>query len=49
MKLWQKNTEAADAVTSFTVGKDREIDAYLAKFDVIGSVAHVKCWERRDC
>jgi len=42
MKLWQKNTEAADAVTSFTVGQDREMDTYLAKFDVLGSVAHVK-------
>ena len=42
MKLWQKNTEATDAVTAFTVGKDREMDTYLAKFDVIGSLAHVK-------
>ncbi|MFN5146864.1 MAG: lyase family protein, partial [Bacteroidota bacterium] len=42
MKLWQKNTEASDAVTTFTVGKDREMDAYLAKFDVIGSLAHAK-------
>ncbi|MEN9858715.1 MAG: hypothetical protein RIT50_837 [Bacteroidota bacterium] len=42
MKLWQKNTEASDAVTTFTVGKDREMDAYLAKFDIIGSLAHAK-------
>lgn len=42
MKLWQKNTVATEAVTTFTVGKDREMDAYLAKFDVIGSLAHVK-------
>lgn len=42
MKLWQKNTLTTDAVSNFTVGKDREMDAYLAKFDVLGSLAHVK-------
>ena len=42
MKLWQKDKEAATIVTTFTVGKDREMDAYLAAFDVLGSIAHVK-------
>lgn len=42
MKLWQKDKEAATIVTKFTVGKDREMDAYLAAFDVLGSIAHVK-------
>lgn len=42
MKLWQKDKEAAAIVTTFTVGKDREMDAYLAAFDVLGSIAHVK-------
>lgn len=42
MKLWQKGKEAAEIVTKFTVGKDREMDAYLAGYDVIGSIAHVR-------
>ena len=42
MKLWQKGKEAAEIVTKFTVGKDREMDAYLAGYDVLGSIAHVK-------
>ena len=39
MKLWQKGKEAAEIVTKFTVGKDRDMDAYLAVYDVIGSIA----------
>lgn len=43
MKLWQKNnTQTAAAVEAFTVGKDREMDQYLAAFDVMGSLAHVQ-------
>jgi len=43
MKLWQKdNTEISGLIDSFTVGRDREFDLMLAKFDVEGSVAHVK-------
>ncbi|WP_291913313.1 argininosuccinate lyase [Chitinophaga sp. CB10] len=41
MKLWQKDKTALDAVEKFTVGKDREMDAYLAPFDVLGSMAHI--------
>lgn len=52
MKLWQKvssknlekqgasNHEATHRIENFTVGKDREMDMYLAEFDVIGSMAH---------
>ena len=52
MKLWQKvsgknlekqgasNHEATLRIENFTVGKDREMDMYLAEFDVIGSMAH---------
>lgn len=42
MKLWDKGTKINELIESFTVGKDREMDVYLAKFDVIGSLAHIK-------
>ena len=43
MKLWQKsNTEINSKIQNFTVGKDRELDLLLAKYDVIGSLAHIK-------
>lgn len=42
MKLWsKKNTATSEQVESFTVGRDREFDALLAPFDIIGSMAHV--------
>jgi argininosuccinate lyase len=46
MKLWQKNKDAAAIVTQFTVGKDRDMDAYLAAYDVLGSLAHVKMLQK---
>lgn len=42
MKLWQKDKNVSSAVEKFTVGNDRELDLYLAPFDVIGSLAHIK-------
>jgi len=42
MKLWQKSTESLKEVVVFTVGKDRELDMFLAPFDVLGSLAHIK-------
>ena len=45
MKLWQKNTEVDKTVEKFTVGRDREMDFYLAKFDVLGSLAHTRMLE----
>lgn len=42
MKLWQKNTSVNNLVEVFTVGQDREMDLYLASFDVLGSLAHTK-------
>lgn len=43
MKLWQKqNTATAAAIEKFTVGKDREMDLYLAAADVLGSLAHTQ-------
>jgi argininosuccinate lyase len=42
MKLWQKNnTNTAGLVEQFTVGRDKEFDLLLAKYDIIGSIAHV--------
>ena len=41
MKLWQKTTNVLQAVETFTVGNDREMDMYLAPFDVQGSLAHI--------
>src|ERR1022692_2573234 len=45
MKLWQKNSVSAKEVDTFTVGKDRELDLYLAPFDVLGSLAHIQMLE----
>ena len=42
MKLWQKDKEVAKSVELFTVGKDREMDIFLAASDVLGSLAHTK-------
>ncbi|MDQ2719157.1 MAG: argininosuccinate lyase [Bacteroidota bacterium] len=42
MKLWQKNNETLKEVETFTVGKDRELDMFLAPFDVLGSLAHIQ-------
>jgi len=39
--LWNKGVEAAQAVEDFTVGNDRELDMRLAKYDVLGSKAHI--------
>ncbi|MFN5134174.1 MAG: argininosuccinate lyase, partial [Chitinophagaceae bacterium] len=42
MKLWQKeNTSTSQLVEQFTVGRDKEFDLLLAKYDVQGSIAHV--------
>ena len=42
MKLWDKGTTVNELIENFTVGKDRELDLYLAKYDVLGSIAHAK-------
>ncbi len=42
MKLWQKQTPPAAAVERFTTGRDREMDLRLARFDVLGSLAHLE-------
>ncbi len=40
-KLWEKSVRVADEIDRFTVGHDRELDLYLAKYDVLGSMAHI--------
>ena len=40
-KLWEKNFEVNQEIERFTVGRDREMDLYLAKYDVLGSMAHI--------
>ncbi|MBO5001360.1 MAG: argininosuccinate lyase, partial [Prevotella sp.] len=40
-KLWEKNFEINKEIERFTVGRDREMDLYLAKYDVLGSMAHI--------
>ena len=40
-KLWEKNFEVNREIERFTVGNDREMDRYLAKYDVLGSMAHI--------
>lgn len=43
--LWSKGASADQLVEKFTVGKDREYDLRLAKFDIKGSMAHIKMLE----
>jgi len=45
MKLWEKGTKINDLIASFTIGKDPEMDFFLAGFDVIGSLAHIQMLE----
>ena len=40
-KLWEKDFEVNKEIERFTVGRDRELDLYLAKYDVLGSMAHI--------
>ncbi|GAB3801804.1 argininosuccinate lyase [Spirosoma humi] len=46
MKLWQKEgVSTAEQIERFTVGRDREMDLYLAPFDVLGNLAHAQMLE----
>ena len=44
-KLWEKNTEVNQEIEKFTVGRERELDLYLARYDVLGSMAHITMLE----
>lgn len=48
MKLWQKDKASLKEVEKFTVGQDQQMDMYLAKFDVLGSLAHIQMLESID-
>lgn len=44
-KLWEKNITVDHDVETYTVGRDREMDLYLAPFDILGSMAHITMLE----
>lgn len=44
-KLWEKKVQMTAEIEKFTVGRDRELDLYLAKYDVLGSMAHITMLE----
>jgi len=41
MKLWEKNIQVDKKIEQFTIGRDGEMDVYLAKYDALGSMAHI--------
>lgn len=45
MKLWEKSVQVNKDVETYTVGHDRELDVYLAPYDVLGSMAHITMLE----
>ena len=45
MKLWDKGFEPDKMIETFTVGRDRELDLQLARYDVEGSMAHIRMLE----
>jgi len=45
MKLWDKGTKTDTIIETFTVGRDREFDLYLAEADVLGNLAHTAMLE----
>ena len=44
-KLWEKNVQVDAEIDRFTVGRDREMDLYLAPYDILGSMAHITMLE----
>ncbi len=45
MKLWQKDKTSLKEVEKFTIGNDQQMDLFLARFDVLGSLAHITMLE----
>ena len=43
--IWTKSVHMTDEIEKFTIGRDREMDLYLAKYDVLGSMAHITMLE----
>ncbi len=46
MKLWQKSYTVDQQIEAFTIGQDRELDRYLAPYDILGSLAHIRMLEK---
>ncbi len=46
MKLWHKGVDVHKKIEEFTIGRDRELDVMLARFDVLGSLAHIAMLEK---
>jgi len=46
MKLWDKDIQTDKFIEQFTIGKDRELDLLLARYDVLGSLAHIVMLEK---
>jgi argininosuccinate lyase len=44
-KLWEKSTQVNAKIEAFTIGLDRKMDVFLAKYDVLGSMAHIRMLE----
>ncbi len=44
-KIWEKNIQSDKRIDKYTVGRDREMDMYLARYDVLGSLAHIQMLE----
>ena len=40
-KLWDKGIDVNQEVEKFTIGRDQEMDIFLAPYDVMGSLAHI--------
>ncbi|MCR5713928.1 MAG: argininosuccinate lyase [Bacteroidales bacterium] len=45
MKLWDKGVEVNKNIETFTVGRDREMDLFLAPYDIMGTLAHIRMLE----
>ena len=43
--IWTKNVRMTEEIEQFTIGRDREMDLYLAPYDVLGSMAHITMLE----
>ena len=41
MKLWDKGVPVNEIIETFTIGRDREMDLYLAEADILGTIAHI--------
>ena len=44
-KLWEKKTRVDKDIERYTIGRDAEMDMFLAPYDVLGSMAHATMLE----